>query len=75
MDSLVQQCLDILKRDDIKYELRSFMSQIIHLVMVELNPYIYIIVSLILLIFVLILAILVLLIFVLRNKNLVTKLF
>ena len=70
MDSVVQQCLDILKRDDIKHEMRSLLTPIINLIIHELNPYIYIIISLILLLFLMILAILILLIFILRNKKL-----
>jgi len=74
-DSLVQQCLDILKREDIKHELRTLLSPVINLILYELNPYIYTIISLVFLLFLMILAILILLIFILRNKNLTLKLF
>jgi len=74
-DSLVQQCLDILKREDIKHELRILLSPVINLIVYELNPYIYIIISLVSLLFLMILAILILLIFILRNKNLAFKIF
>lgn len=74
-DSLVQQCLDILKREDIKNELRTLLSPFISIVLYELNPYIYIIITLVFLIFLMILAILILLIFILRNKNLASKIF
>lgn len=72
-DSLVQQCLDILKRDDIKNEFKMLLKPIIDFILYEINPYIYITVSLVFLIFVMILAILVILIMLLRNKQLITR--
>jgi len=74
-ESLVQQCLDILKRDDIKNELKSLCMPVIEFILNEINPYIYITIGIIFLIFIMILAILVLLILILRNKNLISKLF
>jgi len=74
-ESLVQQCLDILKRDDIKNELKSLCMPVIEFILYEINPYIYITIGIIFLIFIMILAILVLLILILRNKNLISKLF
>ena len=72
-DSLVQQCLDILKRDDIKNEFKMLLKPVIDFILYEINPYIYIVVALIFLIFIMILAILVILISLLRNKQLITK--
>ena len=74
-DSLVQQCLDILKREDIKNEFKMLFKPVIDFILYEINPYIYIIVSLVFLIFVMILAILVILIMLLRNKQILTKIF
>lgn len=74
-DSLVQQCLDILKREDIKNEFKMLFKPFIDFILYEINPYIYIIVSLVFLIFVMILAILVILIMLLRNKQIITKIF
>lgn len=74
-DSLVQQCLDILKREDIKNEFKMLLKPVIDFILYEINPYIYIIVSLVFLIFVMILAILVILIMLLRNKQIITKIF
>ncbi len=54
---IVEQCLDILKRDDIKQEIRKLSS----IVLYEINPYIYIIIMFGLLLFILNLAILILL--------------
>ena len=74
-DSLVQQCLDILKRDDIKTEFKMLLKPVIDFILYEINPYIYITVALVFLIFVMILAILIILIMLLRNKQIVTKIF
>jgi hypothetical protein len=74
-DSLVQQCLDILKREDVKNEFKTMLKPVIDFILYEINPYIYITVTLVFLIFVMILAILIILIFLLRNKQLATKLF
>ena len=74
-DSLVQQCLDILKREDIKNEFKMLFKPVIDFILYEINPYIYVIVSLVFLIFVMILAILVILILLLRNKQIITKIF
>ena len=72
-DSLVKQCLDILKRDDIKNEFKMLLKPIIDFILYEINPYIYITVFLVFLIFIMILAILVILIILLRNKQIITK--
>jgi len=74
-DSLVQQCLDILKRDDIKNEFKMLLKPVIDFILYEINPYIYITVALVFLIFIMILAILIILITLLRNKLIITKLF
>jgi len=74
-DSLVQQCLDILKREDVKKEFKLLLTPLIDFVLYEINPYIYITVTLVFMIFVMILAILILLIFLLRNKQIISKLF
>jgi hypothetical protein len=68
-DTIVRQCLDILKREDIKNEMKNLFCPVLDYVLCELNPYIYIIISLIFLVFILILANLILLIFVLKNKQ------
>ena len=73
-DSLVQQCLDILKRDDIKNEFKMLLKPVINFILYEINPYIYIIVALVFLIFIMILAILIILILIIRNKQIVNKL-
>ncbi len=72
-DSFVNQCLDILKRDDIKNEFKQILKPVIAFILYEINPYIYITMGLFFLIFVMILAILVILILLLRNKTNVAK--
>lgn len=74
-DSLVQQCLDILKRDDIKNEFKMLLKPVVDFILYEINPYIYITVALVFLIFVMILAILIILIMLLRNKQFISKIF
>jgi hypothetical protein len=68
-DTLIQQCLELLKRDDVKTEMKFLFSPIIELIFKEVNLYIIIVIALVFLIFIMILAILILLILLLRNKN------
>ena len=72
-ESLIQQCLDILKREDIKNEIKMLLKPVIDFILYEINPYIYIIVALVFLIFIMILGILFILIMLLRNKNVIGK--
>ena len=75
-ESLVQQCIDLLKHQDIKSNLHSLFSPVLDCIIYEIRPYIYIMVGLILFIifiFIMNLAILILLILVLRNKNTLDK--
>ena len=74
-DSLAQQCLDVFKREDIKQEFKILVNPVLEFVLYEINPYIYITVTLVFLIFVMILAILIILIFLLRNKQIINKVF
>jgi len=74
-DSLIQQCLTLLKREDIKYQLRTLFSPIMEVILMELSPYIYTIITLVFIIFIMILAILILFILILRNKNIFDKIF
>lgn len=70
-DTFVQQCLDILKREDIKSECKQLLKPIIDFILYEINPYIYIIVSLVFFIFLMILAILIILLLLLRRQKIV----
>jgi hypothetical protein len=73
-DSLVNQCLEILKRDDIKNEFKMLFKPVLDFILYEINPYIYITMGLVFIIFLMILAILIMLILLLRNKNILSKL-
>jgi hypothetical protein len=68
-DSLIKQCLDILKTDDIKNEIKIIFSPVTDLILYEMYPYIYVIILLVFLIFVLILANLLILVTLLRNNT------
>lgn len=67
-DIIVQQCLDIFKRDDVKKEIKSILKPILKFVLCELNPYLYIITFALLLNFMMNLAILIILYFLLRKR-------
>jgi hypothetical protein len=71
MNTLIKQCLDILKTDDVRNEIKLLFSPVTDLILYEIYPYIYIIIFLVFLIFMLILAILIILIHVLRSKSLI----
>ena len=70
-DVFINECLLLLKRQDIKENLKEFISPIIQPIVTnllkEINPYIYMIIMYGLLLFILNLAILILLILNLRN--------
>lgn len=68
-DSLIKQCLDILKTEDVRNEIKILFSPVTDLILYEMYPYIYIIIFLVFLIFIVILANLVLLLTLLRNKH------
>lgn len=73
--SLIKQCLDVLKTDDIRNEIKILFSPVTDLILYEIYPYIYVIILLVFLIFILILAILILLVSLLRNKSLLSNKF
>jgi hypothetical protein len=67
-DTLIEQCLVILKREDVKNELKQLMKPMIDLILQELYPYIFLSIVFVFISFLLILGIFVLL---LRNKILI----
>lgn len=67
-ETIVQQCLDILKREDVKKECKLILKPVLDFILYEINPYIYLTVILVFMIFLMILIILIILIFILRNK-------
>ena len=67
-DNIINQCLLILKRNDVKEELKNLLSPLIDLILVQINPYIYLSLIFVIINFLLHLGIFVLL---LRNKTLI----
>jgi len=72
-DSIAKQCLDILKREDVKSELKILFTPLIGFILNEINPYIYTILTLFFLIFVINLCSLFILLILLRNKQFFCK--
>lgn len=72
-DSLMKQCLDILKTDDVRNEIKVIFAPVTDLILYEIYPYIYAIIFLVFLIFVLLLATLILLVTLLRTKSVINK--
>lgn len=68
-DTIVQQCLDILKREDIKNQFKQLLKPVIDFILYEIKPYIYIIIILVFLMFIMILVILIILVLLIRNKK------
>jgi hypothetical protein len=68
-DTIVKQCVDILKREDVKNELKFLLTPLINFILYEINPYMYGFVAIILLLFVMNLFIIFILLFMLRNKT------
>ena len=65
-NALVQECIDVLKREDVKTEFKTFMTPIIDIILIEINPYLYLCMMFVIISFLLHLGIFVLL---LRNKS------
>jgi hypothetical protein len=72
-ETLLKQCLDILKTENIKNEIKIIFSPVTDLILYEIYPYIYVIIFLVFLIFILILAILVILVTIMRNKSFIQE--
>jgi len=63
--AFIQQCLDILKREDVKDELKLLMRPMIDMILQEIYPYIFLSIIFVFISFLLILGIFILL---LRNR-------
>jgi hypothetical protein len=74
-ETLVQQCLTILQRDDIKNEMRSIFSPILGFIFDEISTYVYAMIGSILILFIMVLAILVILISLVRTKTVIREIF
>lgn len=70
-DTFVHKCLEILKRPDVKSEIKDFLRPIIDLILQEIYPYIYLSMLFVIISFLLILAIFILL---LRNTPFILNL-
>ena len=64
-EAIVQECLIVLKRNDVKDELKKLFSPIIDLIIIQIYPYLYLCLMFVLISFLLHLGIFILL---LRNK-------
>jgi len=73
-DSLVQQCLDILKREDIKNECNLLSSSVINYIFNEIQPYVFVAILFVVMMFVMNFIMLIMLYFLLRNKQSAAKL-
>lgn len=69
-NALIKECIEVLKRDDVKTEVKTFITPIIDLILVQINPYLYLCMMFVIISFLLHLGIFVLL---LRNKTLYLK--
>lgn len=68
-EAIIEQCLQVLKRDDIKSELKQLMTPMIDMVLTEIYPYIYLSLIFVIISFLLHLGIFILL---LRTKSSIT---
>jgi hypothetical protein len=59
---IIQQCIDLLRQDDLKYELKVFLEPIISMFFNILNPYIYVFLTINILMFIMVLTTLILLV-------------
>jgi hypothetical protein len=69
-DAIIQECLILLKRNDVKDELKKLFTPIIDLIIIQIYPYLYLCLMFVLISFLLHLGIFILL---LRNKSYFSK--
>lgn len=69
-NALINECIDILKREDVKNEVKTFITPIIDILLVQINPYLYLCMMFVIISFLLHLGIFILL---LRNKSMYLK--
>jgi hypothetical protein len=65
-NTLIEQCLEVIRRDDVKNELKNLMTPLIEIILIEIYPYIYLSLIFVIISFLLHLGIFILL---LRNKT------
>ena len=73
-ETLLKQCLDILKREDIKNELNLLSSSVMEFILYEIKPYVFVVILFIVTMFIMNLIILIMLYFLLYNKKTISQL-
>lgn len=69
-DSIIQECLVILKREDVKKEFKNILTPFIELIITQIYPYLYLCLIFVIISFLLHLGIFILL---LKNKGIFSK--
>ena len=69
-ETIVNECLNVLNREDVKKELKNIMRPLVDMLIKEIYPYIFLSIIFVFISFLLILGIFILL---LRNKMLITR--
>ena len=59
---IIQQCIDLLRQEDLKYELKRFLEPAVSMLFGVANPYIYVFLTINVLMFIMVLTILILLV-------------
>ena len=65
---IIAECIELLKRDDLRYQLKMFLEPIITMIFNILNPYIYVLLGVTIIILILLIAILIIVIINMRNN-------
>jgi hypothetical protein len=65
-NTIIQECIEVLKRDDVKNEFKTFITPIIDIMLIQINPYLYLCMMFVIISFLLHLGIFFL---ILRNKS------
>lgn len=71
-DSIIQECLVILKREDVKKEFKNILTPFIDLIITQIYPYIYLCLIFVIISFLLHLGIFILL---LKNRGMFSKIY
>ena len=69
-NAIIQECIGVLKREDVKAEFKTFIAPVIDIILAQINPYLYLCMMFVIISFLLHLGIFVLL---LRNKPFIVK--
>lgn len=69
-ESIINECISIMKRDDVKSEFKTLLTPLIDLILIQIYPYLYLSLMFVLISFLLHLGIFILL---MRNKTFFSK--